>query len=70
MAAENYNDEGKTRWTNDQSLIGVCNHCDYFDKYNRISTPFLFDFTTEIKMAWENEQNASEEITGVQHCLF
>lgn len=64
LLPENYNDEGEARWTNDQSLIGICHHCEYFTEYNRISTHFLFDFTTEIKTAWENEQDAAEETFG------
>ncbi len=56
LLPENYNDKGDCLWTNDQVLIGVCNTCQYFEEYNRISTPFLFDFATEIRNAYDSYQ--------------
>ena len=51
LLPENTNDEGESKWTNDQCHIGICNNCQYFEEYDRISTHFLYDIDTEIENA-------------------
>lgn len=65
LLPENHNDEGESKWTNDQALIGVCNYCQYFEEQNRISTHFLFDFKTEINNALESEREAIEQTASI-----
>jgi hypothetical protein len=64
LLQENYNEKGESNWTNDQALIGVCNHCYYIEEQNRISTPFLFDYNTEINNALESHR---DEIEYLEH---
>jgi hypothetical protein len=65
LLPENYNDKGESKWTNDQVLVGVCNYCQYFEEYNRISTHFLFDFNTEINNALESERDRLEYLESI-----
>ncbi len=57
LLPENTNDNGESRWNNDQCHIGVCNYCQYFEEYNRISTHYLYDIDTEI----DNAKSALDE---------
>jgi hypothetical protein len=60
LLGENFNDDGESRWTNDQVLIGICNHCQYYDDIDRISMHFLNDFATEIDNAWSAEKDSAD----------
>lgn len=60
LLSENYNNRGEPQSTNDQALIGICNHCQHFEEQNRISTHFLFDFNTEVSNALESESSEIE----------
>jgi hypothetical protein len=65
LLPENYNDKGESKGTNDQTLIGVCNNCQYFEEQHRISTHFLFDFNTEINNALESERDEMEYLQSL-----
>lgn len=65
LLPENYNDKGESKWTNDQLLISVCNHCQNFEEQKRISTHFLFDFNTEINNALESERDEMEYLQSL-----
>lgn len=53
LLPENYSEKGDCLWTNDQVLIGVCNNCEYYEEYNRLTTHFLNNYRTELHNAYE-----------------
>lgn len=64
---ENYNAQGDCLWTNDQVLLGICNNCQYFEEYDRISTHFLWDFATEIRNAYETYQYRMDKLQSIDN---
>lgn len=60
----NTNRHGDPNWTNDQVLIGVCNHCEYFEEQTRLTTHFLNDYSTEINNALESDQDRLEYLAS------
>ncbi|MFV0542482.1 MAG: hypothetical protein ACK5L8_02210 [Marinicella pacifica] len=65
LLGENYNSRGESQWTNDQLLIGACSHCDYFEEQNRISTHFLFDYSTKIQNALDAERDRLDYLESI-----
>jgi hypothetical protein len=45
LLKDNFNDKGESRWTNDQALVQVCAECVHRSELQRISTPFMYDFS-------------------------
>lgn len=61
LLGENFNDDGESKWTNDQVQISICNNCDYFEECRRISTHFLTNFSDELRAAREADLPAWEQ---------
>lgn len=44
LLGENFDEEGKSLWSNNQQLVAICNFCGKYDIASTTSTPFLYDF--------------------------
>jgi hypothetical protein len=60
LLPENYNDQGESRWSNDQAFVDVCGMCGSYSIVGKISTPFLSDFQT-IRSYFKHDADHSED---------
>lgn len=57
LLKENINDKGESSWTNDQALINMCAECGHTSDLQRISTPFMYDFSQYREHLAEHQEN-------------
>lgn len=60
LLCENYDDEGNSRWSNDQALVMICSGCGEYEVADTITTPFLYDFTHWYAVLNEAKQEAKD----------
>ncbi len=59
---ENFNEDGESKWSNDQLLVTICSTCQQTEVVDRVTTPFLYGFDHWYQTL--NEANDEAEALG------